>query len=78
MITQSEEYSNSLDEESDETEVYENVPIYLSVIYNTCACSMSSFRADSPPEDMSVRASNSPQQQQFLFYQKDTIGFNHG
>ena len=35
---------------------YEKVPIYMSVIYDTCACSMSSFRASSPPEDMMTNA----------------------
>ena len=39
-----------------EVDVYERVPIYMSAIYNTCACSISTFRGDTAPYAMEARA----------------------
>ena len=35
---------------------YDRVPIYMSIIYNTCACEMSDYRGDSEPYDMKSQA----------------------
>ena len=45
VLTRKQEYNNGADE-------YERVPIYMSIIYNTCACQMSFYRGDSEPSDM--------------------------
>ena len=63
---------------ADGTEVYGRVPIYMSIIYNTCACEMSDYRGDSQPSNMQSRAVKDEAQTQVLVYQKDTIGFYHG
>ena len=37
-------------------DIYTNVPVYFQMVYNKCACSMSSFRGNSPPNEMTARA----------------------
>ena len=42
------------------TDNYDGVPIYMSVLYNSCACPQSQFIADSAPFDMTAQAVQSP------------------
>ena len=71
VLTRIQSYNDGADE-------YDRVPIYMSIIYNTCACEMSSYRGDSEPSDMRIEAVTDAAKIQELGYQKDTVGFYHG